>query len=97
MNDAMTLQIQKGRHRFSATVGSFEAASQLYATKRNASGLGGSKWPEGQIIKDGKTIARVSYNSKIWPAAEWTPESKAIFAPACCHCGGTPCCCEVKS
>lgn len=94
MNDAMTLQIQKGRRRFAATVGSFGAASQLYASKRNASGLGGSKWPEGQIIKNGKTIARVSYNSKIWPAVE-TRDEEPLFVPACCHCGGTPCCCEV--
>lgn len=93
MNDAMTLQI--GR-RFRGTVGSIEAASQLYATKRNASGQGGSKWPTGEIIQNGKTIARVSYNSKIWPVDEWTVDQKPLYVPACCHCGGTPCCCEVK-
>jgi hypothetical protein len=92
--NSMTLSI--GR-RFRATVQSFEAASKLYAEKRNASGEGGSTWPEGRIIQNDKLIARVSYNSRIWPAEEWTTEQKPLFVPACHHCGGTPCCCEVKS
>lgn len=92
----MTMTLTIGR-RFSATVDSFEAASQLYASKRNASGLGGSKWPTGRIVRDGQTIALVSYNSKVWPPEEWTSSSTPLYVPACCHCGGTPCCCEVKS
>ncbi|SHG89239.1 hypothetical protein [Bradyrhizobium erythrophlei] len=36
----------------------------------------------GTIIDDaGKIIAHVSYNGRVWPGAEWKPNSKPLYDP----------------
>lgn len=56
-------------------------ASAKYCAKRDASGLGGSKFPAG--IWNGH---RISYNGRVWEAGKEWPEAKAIYNPG----GETP-------
>lgn len=45
--------------------------------KRN--GLGAGNWTGGQIYQDGKQIAQVSYNGRVWEGAEdWTSTTKEL-------------------
>ncbi|MFZ1103465.1 MAG: hypothetical protein WAN86_11600, partial [Hyphomicrobiaceae bacterium] len=60
----MILQIG---NRASFEVASFEEASQVYARYRDASFEGASTFPDGGILDGNRTIARVSYNAKVWP------------------------------
>lgn len=63
-------------------VSSYAEASAAYAEARDASGLGGSRWPEGVITRDGVVVARVSYNAKVWGPEPWAPGPKTpLFNP----------------
>ncbi len=47
-------------------VGSFDEASSIcmaYIKKHN---LGGGNWTGGQVTKDGKEVAYISYNGRVW-------------------------------
>jgi hypothetical protein len=56
-------------------------ASAAYRAKREASGLGASKFPTG--IWNGHHI---SYNGRVWEADKTWPDAKAIYNPG----GNTP-------
>jgi hypothetical protein len=67
--------------RASIKVASFQEASQVYAQYRDASLEGNSTFPDGAIIEGTRTIARVSYNAKVWPTAKWSPGQRPLFNP----------------
>ena len=56
-------------------------ASAIYCAKRDASGLGGSKFPDGNWNGH-----RISYNGRVWEAGKDFPDAKAIYNPG----GETP-------
>jgi hypothetical protein len=74
----MILKIGK---RASLEVSSFEEASIVYAQYREASLEGASTFPDG-LIRDGRrTVARVSYNGKVWPPGKWREGQMPLFNP----------------
>jgi len=56
-------------------------ASKKYEVIRDRSGLGGSQLSDG-VVRDGegKVIARVSYNAKVWTTEEW-PKCQCVYNP----------------
>jgi hypothetical protein len=65
--------------RASFEVSSFEEASRVYARYRDASFQGASTFPDGVILDGNRTIARVSYNGKVWPPRKWSPGQTPLF------------------
>lgn len=60
------------------TVTNVEEASRLcrkYITQYN---LGGGNWTGGQISENGREIARVSYNGRVW-----NTENRCTYGPSC--------------
>lgn len=41
--------------------------------------LGGGNWAGGKITEGGTVVGRVSYNGRVWPAGEWTPDTKPLL------------------
>jgi hypothetical protein len=62
-------------------VSTFEEASLVYAQCRDASFEGASTFPDGIILDGTRTIARVSYNAKVWPPARWSQGQTPLFNP----------------
>ena len=58
----MTLNI--GRNKYD--VESLSQAQRVYEDLRDASEMGASGFPSGTIQQNGKKIARISYNGRIW-------------------------------
>jgi hypothetical protein len=65
--------------RYGHSVGSFAEASQRYERMRGTKPS--SLMKDGEIWQDGRLVARVSYNAKVWPPEPWFPEQKPIFNP----------------
>lgn len=43
---------------------------------------GASEMPEGRVTDDdGKFLAKISYNGRIWAKDEWTPGDQAMIVP----------------
>ena len=74
--------ILKIGNRASLKVTSFEQASRLYAQCRDASFEGASTFPDGAILDGTRTVARVSYNAKVWPPAKWREGQTPLFDPS---------------
>ena len=60
-------------------VAHFKAASDLFAQRRDESGLGASHFPEGLIYENEDRIARISYNGRIWAPGPYTLEAKPLY------------------
>lgn len=73
--------ILKIGNRASFNVSSLEQASLLYGQYRDASLEGASTFPDGSILDGRRTVARVSYNGKVWPPARWSPDQGPLFNP----------------
>jgi hypothetical protein len=73
--------ILKIGNRASIRVFSFEQASLLYRQYRDSTLEGASTFPDGTILDGTRTIARVSYNGKIWPPRKWVPGQTPLFTP----------------
>jgi len=54
-------------------------ASRRYSSRREASGLGASGFPEAAIHLDDVPVARISYNGRIWPLGSWGPDTQPIY------------------
>lgn len=67
--------------RIEITAETAAEASAIYCRQRDASGLGGSKFPEGTWRGH-----RISYNGRVWEAGKEWPDAKAIYNPG----GRTP-------
>jgi hypothetical protein len=57
-------------------------ASALYAQQRDYSGEGVSTFPAGRIEQGGETIARVSYNGRVWSPGKWAEGDTPLFDPS---------------
>jgi len=55
-----------------------QAASNAVSEFINENALGSSNFTGGNVKDNGKIIAKVSYNGKVWPPGKWTPESKPL-------------------
>jgi hypothetical protein len=43
-------------------------------------GLGGGNWSGGQVTDaSGAVVALVSYNGRVWPPGEWTPDTQPLW------------------
>jgi hypothetical protein len=73
--------ILKIGNRAAIKVSSFEEAARVYAQYRDASLEGASTFPDGVIVDGTRTIARVSYNAKVWPPTKWSPGQTPLFNP----------------
>ena len=49
----------------------------LAMEKRDSTGAGGGNW-NAVLLKGEKVVARISYNGRVWPDAEWTPGMKDL-------------------
>lgn len=61
------------------TASDFADASAKYSVVRDASGEGGSTFRDGIIKQDGKIVARISYNGRVWPVGEWSPGMTPLY------------------
>jgi len=76
LTEALFMQI--GRKRY--PVGSLQQASEMFCAARDKSGHGASRTPNVTIVNErGETVARISYNGRVWPVGEWTPDQKPIY------------------
>lgn len=72
------LYMQIGRKRYQ--VASLQEASEMFCAARDKSGHGASRTPDVTIVNErGDTVARISYNGRVWPVGEWTPDQKPIY------------------
>jgi hypothetical protein len=64
-------------------VNSLNAASLACREYITENYLGGGNW-SGGAVRDaaGTEVARVSYNGKVWPPGDWTPDSVPLFDPS---------------
>jgi hypothetical protein len=82
MIPAETIYVQIGKRRFQ--VSSFREASEMFCKARDQfsfqTGCGASKTPEAAIVNDaGEAVARISYNGRVWPIAEWHPDMLPLY------------------
>jgi len=59
---ALTFRILRRSYR----ARDYEHASRIYTRQRDASGLGSSKFPAAVVHRDGKPVAHISYNGRVW-------------------------------
>lgn len=76
-----TLFLQIGRKRYQ--VADLAQASAMFEKARDAAmanGLEPADVPQTFIVNEhGKKRARVSWNGRVWPIAEWTPEQTPLY------------------
>ena len=60
----------------------FAQASALFVAARDASGEGASGFGGGVVLDgSGRAVARISYNGKVWPVAEWFSGQRPLYSP----------------
>jgi hypothetical protein len=75
-----SLFIQISDHRYQ--VDSLKQASEMYCAARDAFGEGASYTPEVAIVTaDGRNVARISRDGRVWPAEE-KPGETPLYDPA---------------
>ena len=57
-----------------------EQASAAFCAARDASGKGGSQWPNWTVRVKDRTY-RISYNGKVWADEEWSLGAVPLFNP----------------
>jgi hypothetical protein len=62
-------------------VHSYEEASQVARRFIQSHDLGGGNWTGGQIRRNGRIIAHVSFNGAVWKGKSYRPGAKPIWAP----------------
>ena len=62
-------------------VHSFKEASEAYVTLRDEADGTMRNWPQGDVLLDGITVARISYNGRVWEPEIWSPTSKLLYDP----------------
>lgn len=75
----MFLKLPKSRKL--QPVKDFAEASTIYSNQRDRSGLGASAYADGFVLADDQktTLARISYNGRVWPPEPWTPDQKPLW------------------
>lgn len=73
------LFLQIGQRRYQ--VASFEQASDMFCTARDASGLGASEIEERALIvsNTGVILAHVSYNGRVWAGPEYVADATPLY------------------
>lgn len=66
-------------------VETLEHASRGYCERRDQTGLGASDFPEGELMRDGVIVGRISYNGRIWQPAPWRPGDRPIYDNSAFH------------
>lgn len=59
----------------------FAQASAVCLSYIQRNELGGGNWTGGAIYEDGKQVAHVSYNGRVWPGAAWKAGDQPLYAP----------------
>lgn len=72
----MIYTITLRKQRLSATT--LDRLSSMYAKMRDDSGEGASTFPTPLVRVDGKIVASISYNAKIWTVG---PDRTLLFSP----------------
>ena len=68
-------------------VANFSDASRVWREYRNAAAFGASSAPKVIVIEDGKEVAEISYNGRVWPVGHlslhpfFTRDNKPLFDP----------------
>jgi len=70
-----------GVPRSMVPVDSFRSASNAVLGYIKRNNLGGGNWAGGQIFQDGKMIAHVSYNGRVWKGKSWKSGQEPIYEP----------------
>ena len=60
---------------------SFREASEKYREFTDKHNLGSSQCEDGKVFRNGKQIARVSYNGKVWKELEYIPGRTPVYNP----------------
>lgn len=72
--------VMRVRHHI-RMVHSLKEASEAYVTLRDESDEGMRTWPQGDVLLDGITVGRISYNGRVWEPEVWHPDSKLLYDP----------------
>lgn len=59
-------------------VNSLQEASKVCRDYIERNQLGSGNWTGGMVSEDGKQVARISYNGRIWPPGDWRPGMKPL-------------------
>lgn len=79
MNAPFTLTTRFGRHRATTAVTSLEDASRVFADLRDRHESPSSRADDGVVKElDGRTVAIVSYNGRVWGAEGWRPGASPL-------------------
>lgn len=66
--------------RLSREVATLQEASVRYEAVRDESGEGASTFPDGDVLDaDGRSIARISYNGRVWPPGPYDPAATPLW------------------
>lgn len=60
----LTCALGGSKERF--PVDSLRDASDKYCMARDRSGMGASEWPPAKVFNNGKQVAKISYNGRVW-------------------------------
>lgn len=75
-----SLQIQK--YKTVSNLTSLEECSKLYQNIRDRSNLGASSFADGNVLCDGKIVARISYNGRIWSPEPYGDKNCKLISEA---------------
>jgi len=59
--------------------GSLQAISDQFNVLRDRSGIRASQFTGVTIYQGSVPVARLSYNGKVWPLGDWTPDMKPLI------------------
>ncbi len=62
-------------------VASYVEASKAVRTYIQAYALGGGNWTGGELSLDGKPVAHVSYNGRVWEGARGVNNTPCLYDP----------------
>lgn len=68
-----------GVPRSMVPVESFRSASNAVLGYIARNNLGGGNWAGGQVFKDGRQVAHVSYNGRVWKGKSWKSGQKPLY------------------
>lgn len=73
-----TMFLQVGSKLYQIT--SYEQASCMFCAARDKYGEGSTRTPTPVILDlAGSVIAHVSYNGRVWPGSDWTPDATPLY------------------
>lgn len=83
---APTLALRIDDDRHVTAVKDYAEASGIVSELREQHmemGQGNSTFPRMTVVdlSTGSTVAHVSWNGKVWPGEQWTPDAKPIYIP----------------